>query len=111
MISAANHKSEVSFSPAKRIPKNATKITLVPSTGVVSEISPRVRARKVKTWPKKKIVPQIAANPMLFQDTGSPPVNHHGAKAIAVTQFVIKEIRHGPTPRSVARFSISAANP
>jgi hypothetical protein len=50
----AIHQSPGSGLPMRKTEKSATSTTLVPSSGVATEISPVEMARKVKTCPRKK---------------------------------------------------------
>lgn len=97
------------FSVPSAALKSATKMTFEPSTGVATETSPRLRARKVKIWPMKKIVPEMTAWLTLPKVAAwAVGTNQNSAKSVACTQFVEKFTRHGPAPW-VPRLSIIAA--
>ena len=57
----------------------------------------------------KKVAPHRTACQKEYQLNGAPPVSHHGAKTTAAVQLTMKVTRQGPTPRWVARLSMSAA--
>ena len=101
-----------SFQPSSSPPvtrtSRATKITFVPSTGVAMEMSPRLIATKVKTWPMKKAVPAKTAWVMLAAVKGSPPWRSQVWNRTAPMRFTMNRTLQG-CPPSMARFRAIAA--
>src|SRR5258708_5989069 len=84
-------------------------MTFEPRTGVATETSPRLKARKVKIWPTKKTGRKTAVGRTLGKFAGGGVgTNKNGKKIVACPEFGKKFPRHGPAP-SVPRLSINAA--
>ena len=111
-MSVATQSEAVRGSPSTKTARNATNRTLAPSTGVATETSPRLSARKVKYWPAKKTAPTIKACNTAITVNGPPcpsSNNQNSWKSAPMVIFTTKPIRHGPAPPSVERLRMMAA--
>ena len=114
-IRQAHHQEKGNGFPSKATERRATRMTLVPRSGVETEMSPVAMARKVKIWPRKKRRPQQAGkthrNCAEKQAEGAAPttgINQRIWKRIAMVILQSRLTTRPETPPPRARWMKSA---